>query len=143
MKEFKNLFFLLFLATFTGCQTAHLQEIKEIQTVGTEANSAQAEQTATENPKEKAIRLAEEFIRINGYTKEVADKEHLSHETVEFVDNVDELLEQRHDSLESKAYGFLPEVKGNKNGWTVVFRHNKNKVSSQDYDKIGRAVTMK
>lgn len=130
------------LVIFAGCQTAKLQEIKDEQKSVIENKSRQPKQTETEKPEEKAIRFAEDFIKKNGYTNELADRENLSHETVEFSKNIDELLEKRFNSLEPKAYGVLSEGKGSKKGWTVVFRYNKEKVSNEDYENLGRAVIM-
>lgn len=98
-----------------------------------------------ESEEEKAFRIAEEFIKRNGYTDAPADKNDLSHETVEFYKNIDELLQLRHNTLQPKAYGFIRNGKLNKKGWTVVFRFNKSaykNMSDEDYTSRGRAVTM-
>ena len=104
---------------------------------------------ATETDEEKAIRLAEEFVAINGYTDVPADKEHLTHETVEFYDNIDELLSERKNTLESKAYGVSDFGRMMGKGWTVVFRHKDYRFTDKLpenlkklYQNAGRAVTM-
>ncbi len=129
---------------------------KEIPTE-TAANS-KIETSLEDLSEAKAVRIAEEFIAQNGYTDLPADKNKLSHETVEFADNLDELLKSRANTLERKAYGILYKTTGTKmgqKGWTVVFQ---SKNISEDYYKsisqqfgkkiteenylIGRAVTI-
>jgi hypothetical protein len=75
-------------------------------------------------PSQKAVKLAEEFIARNGYTKKTADKEDISHESIEWSENNNELLKQRHDTLQPNAYGYSEKNKGNKKGWTVVFLYS-------------------
>jgi len=111
-----------------------------------------------ESPEAKAVRIAEEFVVQNGYTDLPADKNKISHETVEFADNLDELLKSRANTLEPKAYGILYKATGTKmgeKGWTIVFqsknisgdyyksirRQTGKKITKEDYP-IGRAVTM-
>lgn len=124
------------------------------------AQSAQPTATASvplaETPEAKAVRLAEEFIARNGYTDLPPDKTAISHETVEFAANLEQLLKSRRDTLERKAYGLCYRGRlGTKGGWTIVFRA---KNISDDYYKmvsrlagkpvtresfpIGRCVTM-
>ncbi|HEX9961054.1 MAG TPA: hypothetical protein VGB00_08980 [Pyrinomonadaceae bacterium] len=151
MKYAGFLSFLIFGFLFSAnCEKAKV----EPNVVKTESEIADKQseirQEKTETPEEKAVRLAEEFIRRNGYTDAPADKNNLSRETVEYSGNVDDLLEQRRNSLEPKAYGVSPVGRGNQKGWTVVFRHSsrfrdnfkvKDKLVS-DPEKGGRAVTM-
>lgn len=111
-----------------------------------------------ESSEAKAIRVAEEFIAENGYTDLPANRSKLSHETVEFYKNIDELLQERANTLERKAYGVLYGGSGTKigkKGWTIAFRY---KNLSDDYYKslsrefgkkitkeshpLGRTVTM-
>lgn len=113
---------------------------------------------AEASPEEKAVRIAEEFIARNGYTDVPADRNNISYETVEFADDIDELLEARANTLERKAYGILFRGSGTrmgKEGWTVVFRSKnisddfyrsicltKGKKVTKENHPIGRAVTM-
>jgi hypothetical protein len=143
--------FLIFGFLFSAnCEKAKVEQniVKtESEIVGKHSKNRQEK---TETPEEKAIRLAEEFIRRNGYTDAPADKNNLSPETVEYSGDVDELLEQRRDTLEPKAYGVSTGGRGNEKGWTVVFRYSgrfrdkfktKDKLASNP-EEGGRAVTM-
>ena len=87
----------------------------------------------------EAIRLAEQFIAQNGYTDLPPDKNTLAYESIEWESNIDEMLRQRRNSLEPKAYGV---VRGRKNapGWTVVFRYKH--LATPQTRRNGRAVTM-
>ena len=108
-------------------------------------NSSPIKKADVETPEAKAVRIAEEFVKKNGYTNFPADKENLSHETVEFYDNIEELLNERHNTLEPNAYGLIKHGRGNEKGWTVVFRYNKAGIkglSEKEYNSLGRAVTM-
>ncbi len=132
----------LFAICLSGCENARFETIKHVQKSEFVSKVNQPNQFYDVESEAKAVKLAEEFIKINGYTSEPADKENLSHETVEFYDSITELLMQRRDSIEPNAYGVLPHGKGNIKGWTVIFRYNKMNVSEQDYNSHGRAVTM-
>ncbi len=88
----------------------------------------------------EAIALAERFIAENGYTDLPPDKTKLSYETIEWESNVDKMLEQRHDTLERRAYGVLSGRKGDAAGWTVVFRYKHPR--DRQTRSNGRAVTM-
>jgi hypothetical protein len=96
----------------------------------------------TEESKEteeaKAICLAEEFIKINGYTDSPADRDKITRESIEWESSLDELLETTKNTLESKAYGVLDEAEDSK-GWTVVFIC---KGCDPSKTENGRAVTM-
>ena len=97
-------------------------------------SAAPASVLLVESPEAKAIRVAEEFIARNGYTDLPPDKTAISHETVEFAENLEDLLKSRHDSLERKAYGLCHRGRlGTKGGWTIVFR---SKHESDDYYKM-------
>jgi len=89
---------------------------------------------------EQAVKLAEEFIAQNGYTDLRADKSKLAYETIEGESNVDDILRQRRDTLERKAYGIVHGRKSGVPGWTVVFRY-RHPASKQER-RNGRAVTM-
>lgn len=93
-----------------------------------------------ESPEEKAVRIAEEFIARNGYTDLPPDKNTLAYENIERADNVDEMLKQRHDALERKAYGIRYSGKMGKPGWMVAFRYKQR--FGNVYDETGRVVTM-
>lgn len=136
-----KIFFALSIFIFTGCQ--NITDAQKNSGLLSENESEIKAQTQT--PEQKAVRLAEDFIKRNGYTNEPADKDNLSYESIEKSANTDKLLKSRKNSLESKAFAILP----NKKGWTVVFRYNKNyldeiyqKDSVDKYDTLGRAVTM-
>jgi hypothetical protein len=107
-----------------------------------------AEQTVSTKPTYKlnngepldekmAIAAAEKFIADNGYTDlpPMKDKSGLAHESIEWTNDVDELLQQRHDSLERKAYAITKHGRAGP-GWTVGFRYKRGG------DIAGRAVTM-
>jgi hypothetical protein len=145
--------FVLCLLTFVNCQSPKTEEsVIELKSE-IENKPIETKQLKTESPEEKAVRLAEEFIKQNGYTNASPDKNNLSHETVEYYDNIDELLEQRHNTLASKAYGVLYRGRlGDDTGWTVVFRYSDKSI--KELEKLpksnltsnpklkGRAVTM-
>jgi hypothetical protein len=89
---------------------------------------------------EGAVRLAEQFIAQNGYTNLPPDRSKLVYETIEWESDIDEMLKERRDTLERKAYGVVRGRKGGAPGWTVVFRYRHP--SSKQMRKNGRAVTM-
>lgn len=84
----------------------------------------------------EAVALAEQFIAQNGYTDLPPDKTKLSYETIEWETNVDRMLQQRHNTLERRAYGVRRGRKGGDPGWTVAFRYKGQAGAT------GRAVTM-
>lgn len=104
-----------------------------------QANQAQ---TKTETGEEKAVRLAEEFIRRNGYTDAPADRENLTKESIEWESDTGRMLAARKNTLEAKAYGVSEGGRRSDKGWTVVFRHTWSKVDGKQNLKTGRAVTM-
>jgi hypothetical protein len=110
----------------------------------TPENTVQAApaQTKTETDEAKAVRLAEEFIKLNGYTDAPADKEHLTSEPIEWESDLDKMLVMRKNSLEAKAFGVSQGGKGTDRGWTVVFRPQFSRVDKKRNLKTGRAVTM-
>ena len=91
-----------------------------------------------ETPEAKAVRMAEEFIAQNGCTDLPPSRDKISYETIEWTDNVDELLEWRRNTLERKAYGIFYHKR--LGGWIVVFQYKKSQNGIND--KTGRAVTM-
>lgn len=143
----------LFLLVFVNCQNTPINARKVELNPEIENNLNETKQLKTESPEEKAVRIAEEFVKQNGYTDLPADKKNLSHETVEYYENIDELLEQRHNTLEPKAYGVLYRGRlGDEKGWTIVFRYSNkiiNKLEKLPKSSLisnpklsGRAVTM-
>lgn len=121
------------------------------QAAGSSQKSDQEITYLFETPEQKAVRLAEEHIARNGYTKAEADRENLSFETVEFSRNIDEMLELRHNTLNPKAYGVLYRRKsGDKKGWTIAFEFSdrikaeraKEASDGSNITPTGRAVTM-
>jgi len=93
-----------------------------------------------EAPEEKAVRLAEEFVARNGYTELPSDRMNLSYESIEWESDVDEMLKQRHDTLERSAYGMRYAGRTGGSGWAVAFEYKKHYCDA--CDKVGRAVTM-
>ncbi len=87
----------------------------------------------------EAIKIAENFIIENGYTDlpAMSDKKNLVFESIEWSSDVEEILKERHNTLQKKAYGILNGRKGNTVGFTVVFLFVDNSIK-----KTGRAVTM-
>ncbi|MEJ7849024.1 MAG: hypothetical protein WKF92_13145 [Pyrinomonadaceae bacterium] len=95
---------------------------------------------ATDYTEAKAIEFAEKFIEQNGYTDLPPDKERLAGESLERESNVDEILKQRYNTLEHKAFGISRGGEDFPDGWTVVFKY-KN-VPDKESRKYGRGVTM-
>lgn len=141
----KTLFIFVLAVTFLiGCSSSKAQI--ESKNSKTENNiSSENKNLKVESEEEKAVRIAEEFIKRNGYTDAPADKDNLSYESVEFSEDTAQLLELRHNTLQPKAYGFIRNGKSSKKRWTIVFRFNKAKfkdMSDENYKSLGRAVTM-
>jgi len=67
--------------------------------------------------KEKAIKLAEQFIIDNGYTNFPADKSKISYELFESKNNLDDILKSRHNTLQPKAFC----ISEGKDRWDVGF----------------------
>jgi hypothetical protein len=88
----------------------------------------------------EAVALAEQFIAQNGYTDLPPDKNKLFYETIEWESNIDLMLQERHDTLERRAYGVHEGRKGGESGWTVVFRYKRPR--GPRARSTGRAVTM-
>jgi hypothetical protein len=88
----------------------------------------------------EAVTSAEQFVAQNGYTDLAPDKTKLSFETIEWESNVDRMLQERHGTLERRAYGILRGRKGGSAGWTVVFRYTHP--IDRRARSTGRAVTM-
>jgi len=89
-----------------------------------------------------AVARAEEFIRVNGYTKAPLSPLHeLTPESLEFW-GPDEMATHRHDSLQPQAYGYAKGRRGpnGATGWTVVFCPTRS--DGDEKRATGRAVTM-
>ena len=88
---------------------------------------------------EEVVKIAENFIIENGYTDlpPASDLKKIVFESVEWTDNIEEILKTRRNSLQKKAYGILKGRSGKTEGFTVVFLY-----VDKSEKKIGRAVTM-
>lgn len=151
MKSAKLILVLLSII-FANCAKTEIVESSNEIVIENTNKVSEIKQTKPESAEEKAVRIAEEFIKRNGYTDAPADKNNLSHETVEFYDNIDERLKQRYNTLNEKAFGVSAHGRGNEKGWTVVFQYAEKVV--KEIEKIpktnlvsnpkiaGRAVTM-
>ena len=88
----------------------------------------------------QAVQRAEQFIRENGYTDlpPTKDKSKIKYESIEWAPSIKELLDERYNTLERMAYGYVRENKGG-GGWTIVFRFAG---STSSVFGTGRGVTM-
>lgn len=102
------------------------------------ASSAVESKQTVEIMEQDAVRRAEEFIIINGYTDQPGstDESKLSFELFDDYRNIDQTLASRRDKLERKAYGIHTGRKGSKSGWAVIFQYRNGNPDN------GRAVTM-
>lgn len=99
---------------------------------------------------EEAVKVAESFIRENGYTKAPANAKKLADDPLDFGLTREQDLETRHDSLEPSAYGAYFVSSSEPPGWAIVFRfsqsYKKNNQNTNDQEfsinEIGRAVLM-
>ena len=92
----------------------------------------------------EAARIAERFIRQNGYTEykpSAKSAKRLAYESIEWTSSRAAILKFRHNTLQSHACGYAKGRKGKEPGWTVVFRFASNGRYGQDI-RNGRAVTM-
>lgn len=142
MKSAKFIFFLTVSLFFTGsCKNG---QIKSETNSETAKNSINSNQNPSENDEAKAIRLAEEFVKRNGYTELSAEKDKLSYEIEEPSTDIEEILKSRRNTLEPKAFGVSSHSKSGE-GWTVIFKYNEEylkTVTEMDLSNRGRAVTM-
>lgn len=91
-----------------------------------------------------AIKSAEEFIARNGYTSAPPDRNALSHESIEDARNVDELLALRRDTLETSAFGYFEEFKGQASARIIVcFRYKKSSGSARGVSVMRDSGTMR
>jgi hypothetical protein len=87
---------------------------------------------------QQAVRIAERFVRENGYTDFVPpDASKLVPESIEFSGR-DEWLAERHDTLRPRARGYLKGGRNDPKGWTVGFEL----VKPLGDERYGLAVTM-
>ena len=95
--------------------------------------------------KAQAIKIAEQFIRENGYTNFAADKSKISYETLDrLFDNIDSVLSFRHNKLYPKAY----YISDHTDSWYIGFlstRVNPDTLSTTQWetDLPGRAVIVR
>jgi len=117
--------FLLIFALFPN--VLHATDTTVSQVIGGDSDVAQP------ITKEQAISMAEQFIKVQGYTSEgsTLPKEEIVFESLEWTSDADKILERRKGSLEPKAVGV-------KVGWIVGFRHT----GAPEDSKTGRAVSM-
>jgi hypothetical protein len=89
---------------------------------------------------DEVVRIAERFVRENGYTDFTPDdSRQLVPESIEFSRDRRDRLKRRHNTLKPKAVGYLTGSRNNPEGWTVGFARVKPSDSTQP---VGRAVTM-
>jgi hypothetical protein len=88
----------------------------------------------------QAVRIAERFVRENGYTDFVPDDpSQLVPESVEFSRDRRDWLKNRQSTLKPKAVGYLKDSGSKSKGWIVGFALVKPRNSTRP---VGRAVTM-
>ena len=90
------------------------------------------------------VRIAERFVKQNGYTEftlSVESARHFTPESIEWTNDKIALLKQRHNTLQPRACGYAKKRKGGEPGWAVVFRYASDGRFAQN-TKTGRAVTM-
>jgi hypothetical protein len=89
----------------------------------------------------QAIRIAERFVRQNGYTEFVPNEpSRLAAETLEFSRDQRVWLRERHNTLKPRAVGFREGARNHPKGWTVGFELVRP--IGDGKEAIGRAVTM-
>ncbi len=88
-----------------------------------------------------ATALAEKFVVENGYTSASPErvKRQPDFESVERTDNRSEMLQQRFNTLLSKAIGAKQGRKGSAVGWSIAFEYTLTVANMHD---ICRVVTM-
>ncbi len=88
----------------------------------------------------QAVRIAERFVRANGYTDFIPDDPlQLTPESIEFSRDRRDWLKGRHNTLKPKAVGYRKGRRNDPRGWTVGFARVKPRDSKRP---VGRAVTM-
>jgi hypothetical protein len=88
----------------------------------------------------QAVRIAERFVRENGYTDFIPDDpRRLVPESIEFSRNRRDWLKSRHNELKPQAVGYRNGSRNDPKGWTVGFALVK---PTDATPPVGRAVTM-
>jgi hypothetical protein len=88
----------------------------------------------------QAVRIAERFVRENGYTDFVPkEPRRLVPESIEFSRDRRAWLEERHNQLKPRAVGYREGSRNDPQGWTVGFAPVKPADGGRP---VGRAVTM-
>lgn len=89
----------------------------------------------------EAVRLAEEFIIINGYTDAPPSKDR-SQITAELLDKLatfETIMKMRRNTLERPAYGLIHKRRNGHPGWTIIFHRS----PAKEFDLTkGRGVSM-
>ena len=71
----------------------------------------------------QAVKIAEQFVRENGYTDYVPpDSSKLKGESIEWEDR-EKWIAQRHNTVRSRALGYLERVWDQSSGWMVAFEY--------------------
>jgi hypothetical protein len=106
-----------------------------------EAQSQAARRSKGAVDARQAVRIAERFVRSNGYTDFVPkDPSRLTPETLEFSGDQRAWLKGRHNTLKPRAVGFSEGARNHPKGWTVGFELVEP--IGDGKRAIGRAVTM-
>lgn len=75
---------------------------------------------------DQAMKIAEEFVRANGYTDFTpSDLSKLKPEPIEMSDDREEWLKDRHDTVRPQAHGYMKGTGNSRDGWRVVFARTK------------------
>ncbi len=144
--------FLLLLTCYPLMGCNHTESLYQQGRNDSPKNNLQTAQSVKKELSEKelseydaAVR-AEQFVRMNGYTKlpVVKDGAKPAYESLD-VSNPSEAFKERYDTLEPYAYSIRKDEKG----WTVIFRFSSTNKTyreaipdfDQYRDKYGRAVT--
>jgi hypothetical protein len=93
----------------------------------------------------QAVRIAERFVRANGYTDFVPDDANrLIPESLEFSRDRRDWLKQRHNTLKPRAVGYRKGARNEPKGWMVGFELVDPFEDQRiiDQRRIGRGVTM-
>jgi hypothetical protein len=94
-------------------------ELFDVLNTSFDGNIEEYNKYLTEN---KAIKMAELFVLQNGYTDAPANeiKKKLDHESIEYANDREDLLQQRFNTLNRKAIG-VRKGKFGKPDWSVAF----------------------
>jgi hypothetical protein len=137
----KNILIVLLLFNAAGCASvAHKESNASTPPVVDAIQSPTPNLPDPEPDWHIAVRLAEEFVKRNGYTDAPGDEDTMIRESIEWEPDVKKILAQRRNTLEARAYGYAGFGKMGTVGWTVAFRPVGEAKSTKE--KMGRAVTM-